>query len=150
ITLNGTFTDTPSNNGTPTYNWHLVSSSNGQTIDDGSGQSLSFSPSGTGTYTFRFTVTDAAGNAGSDTVDVVVDLAPSTTALSPSVSTITYGQSVTFTATVTGSGSPTGTVTFMEGATTLGTGTLSLGTATFSTTALAAGTHTITAVYGGD
>ena len=70
--------------------------------------------------------------------------------MSPSASTINYGQSVTFTATVSASGTPTGTVTFKDGGTTIGTGTLSSGTTTFTTSTLAAGTHTITAVYGGD
>jgi hypothetical protein len=78
----------------------------------------------------------------------------STTALSASATSITAGQSVTFTATVTGpSGNtttPTGTVTFKDGTITLGTGTLAAGVATYATTSLPTGSDSITAVYSGD
>ncbi len=72
-----------------------------------------------------------------------------------STGAISYGQSVTFTATMLavspGSGTPTGTVTFMDGTTSLGTAMLSAGKAAFTTTALAVGSHSaITAVYSGD
>ncbi len=69
---------------------------------------------------------------------------------------ITYGSSVTFTATVSvsvpGSGTPTGTVDFFDGATNIGSGTLSGTTATFSTSAMNAvsSPHSITAKYNGD
>ncbi len=83
---------------------------------------------------------------------------PSSTAESLAKSTtgvISYGQSVTFTATLSavspGVGTPTGTVTFMDGSTALATATLSGGVATFTTTTLPAGSHTaLTAVYAGD
>lgn len=76
-----------------------------------------------------------------------------TTALSASPGSSSFGASVTFTATVAptgGSGTPTGTVTFKDGAATLGTGALSGGVATFTTSSLTGGTHLITASYGGD
>jgi glycosyl hydrolase family 44/Big-like domain-containing protein len=67
---------------------------------------------------------------------------------------ITFGQSVTFTATiapVSGSGVPTGSVTFNDGATQIGTGTLnSSGAAAFNTSSLGVGSHSVTAVYSGD
>src|SRR6185503_12219096 len=74
VSLSGSFTDTPTNNGTPTRNWHLVSSTNGQAIADVNGQAaLSFTPVDNGTYTFRFSVTDASGNVSSDDVAVTVN-----------------------------------------------------------------------------
>ncbi len=80
-----------------------------------------------------------------------VNQASSTTTVSSSAKSRTYGQSVTFTATVTGSGgTPTGTVTFLDETSTIGTGTLSGGVATISTSTLSAGKHTITANYNGD
>ena len=74
--------------------------------------------------------------------------ASTTTTLASSANPITYGNSVTFTATVT-SGA-TGTVTFKDGSNTLGTGIISGTTATFSTATLTGGSHSVTAVYGGD
>jgi hypothetical protein len=77
--------------------------------------------------------------------------------ITASTNFLTYGQSITFTATIgvvtPASGTATGTVTFKDGATTLGTATLnSAGSATFSTNRISAATisHTITAVYAGD
>jgi len=91
-------------------------------------------------------------NSGSTSAALaqVVNVPGSSTVLSSSVNPVTFGQSITLTATVTGS-APTGTVTFKDGATTLGTGALdAAGAATFTTAALGAGTHNLTAVYGGD
>jgi Bacterial Ig-like domain (group 3)/Right handed beta helix region len=89
----------------------------------------------------------------SSALSQTIDQATSTTSVSTSAATITYGQSVTFTATVTSSTgiAATGTVTFMDGSTTLGTGTLnSSGQATFSTKSLSVGAQSISAVYSGD
>jgi plastocyanin len=73
-----------------------------------------------------------------------------TTVLKPSATTITSGQSVTFTATVTGT-SPTGTVTFKDGSAVLGDQVkLSSGSASFNTAALTVGSHSIVATYSGD
>ena len=67
---------------------------------------------------------------------------------------MTYGQSVTFTATIgvvaPGAGTPTGSVEFFDGTTPIGTTPLSGSTAAVSTAALSAGTHSITAQYRGD
>ena len=112
--------------------------------------------------TATFTPTDTADyNPTSATVFIDVAQAGTSTAVTSSVSTPVFGQSVTFTATVAiaslGVGTPTGTVTFKDGSNTLGTGTLSHGTATLTVpstspviAALAVGTHSITASYGGD
>jgi Big-like domain-containing protein len=81
-------------------------------------------------------------------------LVPTTTTLSATPGSSTYGNSVTFTATVahtSGTGAPTGTVTFSDGGTNLGTGTLDAsGNTTFTTSTLSAGSRSITATYGGD
>src|SRR6202453_583483 len=80
--------------------------------------------------------------------------APTTTALTASASTVTVGQSVTFTATVapvSGTGIPTGSVTFFDGATAIGTAAVNgSGVATLMTSTLAQGSHSVTATYGGD
>jgi hypothetical protein len=77
-----------------------------------------------------------------------------TTTLSSSLTSSSYGQEVTFTALLTSSlGAPPDgeTVTFMRGGTTvLGTGALSGGSASFTTSALPLGTILIKAMYGGD
>ena len=78
------------------------------------------------------------------------------TALTSSSASPSFGQPVTFTATVSsltsGYGAPTGTVTFSDGSTVLATQTLASTSATaaataFTTSSLAPGTHTITATY---
>ena len=72
-----------------------------------------------------------------------------TTTVASSLTTSTYGQSVTFTATVTPAGA-TGSVTFYDGVTTLGSAAVSGGTASLSTALLGSGSHSISAAYGGD
>ncbi len=77
-----------------------------------------------------------------------------TVTLTPSASTINFGDSETLTFTVAAilSGRPaaTGNVSFYDGTTLLSTVPLTAGTATYSPTLLTAGTHTIKAVYTGD
>jgi hypothetical protein len=79
---------------------------------------------------------------------------PTTTSLTSSSKSSTFGQLVTFTATVKpvapGSGTPTGTVSFYDGTTLLGTVSLTNGVAAFSTSTLARGKHSIKAVYSSD
>lgn len=85
-----------------------------------------------------------------------VNRASSTTTLNASVSTLTLGQQVMFTAVVApGSNTngvlPTGSVMFMDGNTPLATVALdATGTAAYTTNALSLGTHVITAVYNSD
>src|SRR5208283_5334834 len=68
-----------------------------------------------------------------------------TTSISSSMTTSTYGQAVTFTAVVSPAPPNEETVEFLRGKNLLGTGTLSGGTATFTTTTLAKGTDNIKA-----
>jgi hypothetical protein len=89
-------------------------------------------------------------NSIAETVQSLNTVSPSMTTLQP-ISTITYGQPSTLTATVTSGGlsiTPSGTVTFSVGSTTLGSSQLNgSGVATFTTTALPGGTDTVTASY---
>jgi hypothetical protein len=88
-------------------------------------------------------------------VTETVTKATSTTQLTVSPPTSTYGQTVTLTAVVSivppGGGVPGGTITFRDGTKSLGTARLnSSGVATLQTSALSVGTHNLTAVWGGD
>jgi Pro-kumamolisin, activation domain/Bacterial Ig-like domain (group 3) len=93
----------------------------------------------------------AVGFAASTSASLVetVKAEPTTTTLSATTTTPTYGESVTFTATIAGTNSvtPTGSVTFKNGSTTLGTVALSSGVAKLTTTSLPVGSETITADY---
>jgi Bacterial Ig-like domain (group 3) len=86
-------------------------------------------------------------------LDITVNQASTSTALTSSANPSVFGQSVTFTAKVApvapGSSTPTGAVDFFDGTTDLGEITLNGGTANFST-ALSLGNHSIAAVYSGD
>lgn len=99
---------------------------------------------------YRAVFTNACGTATSDPATLTVNKLTPTVALTSSSSTVTYGQSVTLTATVSGAVAASGTVTFKNGATTLSTGTLSGGQATFASATLGAGSYSITAEYSGD
>ena len=72
-----------------------------------------------------------------------------TTTVTSSLPTSTFGQSVTFTASVAPSAA-SGNVQFFDGGNSLGTVALSGGNASLTTATLATGTHSITASYGGD
>jgi uncharacterized repeat protein (TIGR01451 family) len=85
---------------------------------------------------------------------VTVQPSPTTTVVSFTPSSISYGQSVQLTATVTptvtGSGTPTGTVTFTQGAVNLGTVALNpQGVASLVLNNLPGGSDAITASYSG-
>ena len=76
VTLNGSFTDLNADD-THTVRWHMVSSNNGQFVEDVTTPSLSFAPVDDGAYTFEFTVTDNHGAQGSDQVLVTaMNVAP--------------------------------------------------------------------------
>ncbi len=88
--------------------------------------------------------------SSSNTVTETITLLPTTTALTSSATSTTFGKAVTLTATVTSTaGTPTGTVTFLSGTTTLGTQTINTSThkAIYVTTALPSGADNVTAVY---
>jgi hypothetical protein len=105
------------------------------------------------THTIKVTYAGDANFAPSSAiVTQVVNLYPTTTALSSSPNPSQLGQAVTFTAQVTSTGpsAPTGKVQFLDGTTTLGTITLSGRVAKLTKSTLAVGTHSITAQYLGD
>ncbi|MGA9670287.1 MAG: Ig-like domain-containing protein [Terracidiphilus sp.] len=100
-----------------------------------------------------FTPTGATGYAPvTGSVAVIVNQAPTTTALTLSSTSVSPGQTLTLTATVKSpDGSPTGTVSFYDNGSLLNAATLSAGVATYSVSSLAPGVnHTITANYSGD
>jgi len=105
----------------------------------------------TAVYSGDTNFTTSTSAAVTETVNksaTTTKLAKSTTAA------ITFGQSVTLTATLAavspGAGTPTGTVTFMDNGSSIGTAALSGGIATLTTTTIPAGSNSITAVYAGD
>ena len=79
---------------------------------------------------------------------VTYSLPTTTTMVTSSDNTSTYGQSVTFTATVN-PGAATGTVVFKANGSTIGSAAISGGSASITTSSLPAGSYTITAAYGG-
>jgi uncharacterized repeat protein (TIGR03803 family) len=89
--------------------------------------------------------------SSSPLVTQVVNLPPTTTALTASTATSNAGSPVTFGAIVSGGGaSPTGSITFFDGALNLGSAAISGGSASFTTSALAVGARSLTASYSGD
>ena len=110
---------------------------------------------GVGTYpsgVYASFTADTLYLGSSDTEQLAVSKATSTTTVSPSAGPATFGNAVTFTATVSPqfAGTPSGgTVTFSDGGTSIGTGTLSSGKYTLTETLLSAATHSITASYDG-
>ena len=97
---------------------------------------------------------DAQYNQSGATLQQVVDLVSTTTALGSAPSSSVTGQTVAFTASVVGADGniPVGTVKFLEGSIVLGTAAIdgTTGNASIATSALAVGTHTITATYPGN
>jgi hypothetical protein len=95
-----------------------------------------------------------AGNADfaastSTVLDQLVNPATTSTAITPSVSNSTFGESVTFDATVTSAaGSPTGSVTFKDGSKVLATVSVnSSGVAAYPSSSLTVGAHDLVATY---
>jgi hypothetical protein len=114
-------------------------------------------PSTVGAYTVRVSDDGGGGtvanyNAATAWADFTINKAtPEVHLTRPGI--ITYGESVTLTATLAKSGMgavPTGTVTFYDGTTSLEDATISNGTATITMSAPSAGNHTMKAVYNGD
>jgi hypothetical protein len=96
----------------------------------------------------------AVANSMDNAVTILLNTGGTFLNLSSSATPITYGQSVTFTASImpsiAGTGTPTGSFTFKDGATVLATVAIAAGKAVYMTTTLSAGAHSITAVYSGD
>jgi hypothetical protein len=122
--------------------------------------SCSLTEDSAGSYSINAGYPGDANFASSQTspgTGVTVGKATSTTGLTVSPATVTYGHEKVFklTATVTPeyAGTPTGTVTMTAGTTTLCVATLSAGTGSCnpsSGTSLGVGSHTVTATYSGD
>jgi hypothetical protein len=97
--------------------------------------------------------TNFAGSSSAN-LDLAVNKAATTTALTLSPATWTFGKNATLTATVKavspGVGTPAGTVTFYDNDTLLVTVSLTNGKATFSTATLTRGSHSIRAVFSGN
>ncbi len=120
---------------------------------------LTYMPSTNGAGSALITVTvqnnGGTANGGSNTVTETFtiyvypqNVLSTSTALTFSPSAITFGQSVTLTATVSSTTTPNeGIVTFVSGTTTLGTANVSNGVATLGVTILPAGSPAVTAVY---
>ncbi len=94
-------------------------------------------------------------NYSSSTMTVLLNQGPfpTTTTLAASPNPVTYGETLTLTATIAhhGLGDPSlgGTVTFYSDGTSIGTASVSSNVATLTTSVLTAGTHTLTAQYSG-
>lgn len=131
-------------------------------VNDGGWATFSTDSLSAGTHSITASYSGDSNFAASTSDVLTQTVSPSntTTTVSSSAPTSSYGQAVTFTATVKGTGQqagpaspltpqPAGTVTFYDGAVALGTGTLTNGWTTLNVSTLSAGTHTITAVYSG-
>ena len=143
--------------GTVTFFSDTVSIGTGTLV--GSQATFSTSALAVGTHSITAQYGGDTGFAGSTSAAItqIVNQANTTVTLASSLSTSTFGQSVTFTATVAvtspGAGTPTGTVAFRDAATnivTCATQALSGLIATCTVSTLSAGSHPITAVYNGD
>jgi hypothetical protein len=157
-----TFTAATSNpTGTDTVQWQ-VSTDGGATFNplaDGGVYSgtttttltISNAPTALNSDQYLAVFTNAAGTLMTSAATLGVNHLDTTTTVSSSNATSSYGQSVTFTATVSAAaGTPGGTVSFLDNGYVIGSAPLTGGKATFLTALLGVGTHNITAVYGGD
>jgi Bacterial Ig-like domain (group 3) len=89
----------------------------------------------------------------SSTVTLTVNALPSTTTITSTPASPTFGQSGTFTAVIagsTGGPAPTGMVTFLANSLPLGTAPVTAGQASLTTYELTSGSFAITAAYSGD
>jgi subtilisin-like proprotein convertase family protein len=142
----------PVTTGTIDFTEGAVTLASGVTLDGTGHAGFSASGLAVGSHTITGTFSGTpvlATSAGSLTQ--VVNLIPTTTALTSSVNPSVFGQSATFTATVSTVGGPvtTGTVTIKDNGTTIGSGTPdSAGVFFVTTTVLTVGSHAITADFG--
>jgi len=125
-------------------------------VDNGNGTAtLSGTPAaGTqGSYPLTLTAHNGVGSDGTQAFTLIVGAAPTTTTVTASTTTPTFGQAVTFTATVApvspSTGTPQGTVTFSVDGTNTVTVTLVAGQAHWTTSSLQQGVHTVGAHYNG-
>src|SRR5581483_1782450 len=143
--------------GTPTGS--LTFTDNGatlatQTLASGAA-SLNYTGSTAGTHSLTATYSPTGAFGGSSaSCSETVNLLPSTSTLSVSPTSSTYGSPVTLTATVAaatppGPGTPSGTVTFSNAGSNIGTATLANGSASLTLTTLPGGTDNLTCTYSG-
>ena len=104
-------------------------------VDNGDGTAtLSGTAAARGSFSIGITAANGVGSNAVQDFSLSVAKSASSTGLSSSATSSTYGQSMTFTATVTSeSGAPSGTVKFYDDGALLGTATLSGESAAFST-----------------
>jgi len=93
VTLSGSATDPGLD--TLSYQWRLVSSSNGQTIADQETADLEFTPADQGTYVFELTVSDDDGGSSTDSIVVTVTNALPTASISGAANGVA-GQTISF------------------------------------------------------
>ena len=124
--------------------------------DNGDGTAtLSGTPAtGTGgTYHLTLTAHNGVGSDGTQAFTLQVGPAPTTTTVTATTATPTFGSPDTFTATVApqppSTGTPQGSVTFAVDGTNTAVVTLVSGQAQWTTSSLQQGAHTISAAYGG-
>jgi hypothetical protein len=146
-----------STDGTPTGS--ITFTDNGATLTTKSllsgATSLAYTGQTTGTHTLTATyVPTGSFSASSASCSEVVTALPTTSVLTVSPTTSTYGSPVTLTATVSpttppGPSTPTGTVIFFNGGTVIGSGTLANGVVTVILNILPGGTDNVTCTYNG-
>ncbi|WP_198031899.1 Ig-like domain repeat protein [Bradyrhizobium sp. Ec3.3] len=116
---------------------------------------LTGTPTAAGTYTAAYNFVDGTDTYPADAAgfsvfyQITINKASPTLSLSPSSSSVVYGNALTLTATLANGVSTSGTVTFFDGSTAIGSASVSGSSASLSIT-LSVGSHTITASYGGD
>ena len=144
-------------NGTPTGS--VTFTDNGatlatQTLSAGA-TNLTYTGSTTGVHTLTATYSPTGAFAGSSaSCSETVNALPSTSVLSVTPATSTYGSPVTLTATVSpatppGPSTPTGTVTFYNGGANVGTAALANGVASLTLSTLPGGSDNLTCTYSG-
>jgi len=143
--------------GTPTYS--LASGApSWLTIDPALGTVTGTPPPGTTSFTYSVTATDSVGPTTVGPFAVTVSATPTTTTVSSSADSSTYGQSVTFTASVSSSDGGGSVAFFANGSATpiSGCATQPLADvagswqATCATSSLPPGVNTLAAAYSGD
>ena len=132
---------------TPTLTYYVGSGTSGTDLG-------ATAPTAAGTYSVVASFPGSADYAPAQSTPATFAIvtSPATIALTSSVSTAVYGQTVTFVATVSSpADTPSGTVTFRDGTSPLATVALnSSGQAALSVSSLALGSQAITATYNGN
>lgn len=144
--------------GTPTGAIQFLDGTNllsTQTVSGTGSATFSTNSLAVGSHTITATyIPTGSFAASSATCSEVVNALPTTSILTVTPATSTYGSQVTLTATVSpatlpGPSTPTGVVTFYKGASAIGTGTLAGGVATLYSSSLPGGSYNLTCMYSG-